>query len=183
MTSWRRWNICSFKIAAINIHPKFFVKRDRWGSSRAQFSINITTNNEKDLEYYFLVVEFSKNTNFSKCSECIVLKAQMKTMTTKELEEKAWARLKKHNKLVMCGRYCYYAHRIMSERYPKEYLSIIHDKTVKTKTLVPRLRVKSKSVPRTNLGLSLIGMLTHGHSTEGFGHFSLRFAHGITIYH
>ena len=63
---------------------------------------------------HFPYVAFSKNTNFNKCIECIVLKAQMKTSTTKELEEKAWARLKKHNKIVMCGRYCYYAHRIMS---------------------------------------------------------------------
>ena len=38
---------------------------------------------------HFLDVAFSKNTNFSKCSECIVLKAQMKTSTTKELEENA----------------------------------------------------------------------------------------------
>ena len=45
----------------------------------------------------------------------------------KELEEKERARLKKHNKIVMCGIYCYYAHRIMSEWYPKGYLSIIHD--------------------------------------------------------
>ena len=67
---------------------------------------------------HFPDVAFSKNTNFSKCSECIVLKAQMKTSTTKELEEKARARLKKHNNIVMCGRYCYYAHIIMLERYP-----------------------------------------------------------------
>ena len=97
---------------------------------------------------HFPDVPFSKNTNFSKC---IVLKAQMKTTTTKELEEKARARLTKHNKIVMCGRYCYYAHRIMSNQYPKEYLSIIHDKMEKTKTSIPRLRVKSKSDAGTNL--------------------------------
>jgi hypothetical protein len=125
----------------------------------------------------FRDVAFSKNTNFSKCSECIVLKAQMKSATTKELEEKARGRLKKHNKIVMCGRYCYYAHRIMSERFPKEYLSIIHDKMDKTKTSIPRLRVKSKSIVGTNLGLSLTGMLTHGHKAGGFGHFSLPFVH------
>ena len=106
-----------------------------------------------------------------------MLKAQMKTTTTKELEEKAQARLKKHNKIVMCGRYCYYAHRIMSERYPKEYLSIIHDKMDKTKTSIPILCVKSKSVAGTKLGLSLTGMLTHGHSIGGFGHFPLPFVH------
>ena len=94
-----------------------------------------------------------------------MLKARMKTTTTKELEEKERARLKKHNKIVMCGRYCYYAHKIMSEWYPKEYLSIIHDKMEKTKTSIPRLRVKSKSIAGTNLGLSLTGMLTHGHNT------------------
>ena len=60
-----------------------------------------------------------------------MLKAQMKTTTTKELEEKERARLTKHNKIVMCGIYCYYAHRIMSKRYPKEYLRIIHDKMAK----------------------------------------------------
>ena len=38
---------------------------------------------------HFRDVAFSKNTNFSKCSECIVLKAQMKSTTTIELEEKA----------------------------------------------------------------------------------------------
>ena len=63
----------------------------------------------------------------------------------------------------------------MSERYPKEYLSIIHDKMDKTKTSIPRLRVKSKSVAGTNLGLFFTGRLTHGHSTGGFGHFSLPF--------
>jgi hypothetical protein len=111
---------------------------------------------------HFRDVAFSKNTNFSKCSECIVLKAHMKSTTIKELEEKARGRLNKHNKIVMCGRYCYYSHRIMSERFPKEYLSIIHDKMDKTKTSIPRLHVKSKSIAGTNLGLSLTGMLTHG---------------------
>ena len=38
---------------------------------------------------HFPDVSFSKNTKFSKCRECIMLKAQMKTTTTKELEEKA----------------------------------------------------------------------------------------------
>lgn len=90
----------------------------------------------------FRDVAFSKNTNFSKCSECIVLKAQMKSTTTKELEEKAQGRLKKHKKIFMCGIYCYYAHRIMLEQFPKEYLSIIHDKMEKTKTSIPRLHVK-----------------------------------------
>ena len=126
---------------------------------------------------HFRDVAFSKNTNFSKCSECIVLKAQMKSATTKELEERARGRLNKHNKTIMCGRYCYYAHIIMSEWFPKEYLSIIHDKMDKTKTSIPRLRVKSKSIVGTNLGLSLTGMLTHGHNTRGFGHFSLPFVH------
>jgi len=56
-------------------------------------------------------------------------------------------------------------------------LSIIHDKMDKTKTSIPRLRVKSKSVAGTNLGLSFTGMLTHGHNTGGFGHFSLPFVH------
>lgn len=98
-------------------------------------------------------------------------------MTTKELEENAQARLKKHNTIVMCGRYCYYDHKIMSGRHPKEYLSIICDKIDKTKTSIPILRVKSKFVEGTNLGLSLIGMLTHGHNIVGFGHFSLPFVH------
>ena len=53
MKIWRRWNVFSFKIAAINVHPKFFVKRDQWGSSRAQFFINITTNNEQYLVLIF----------------------------------------------------------------------------------------------------------------------------------
>jgi len=126
---------------------------------------------------HFRDVAFSKNTNFSKCSECIVLKAHMKSTTTKELDEKARTRLNKHNKIVMCGRHCYYAHRIMLEWYPKEFLSIIHDKMDKTKTSIPSLRVKSKFVPGTNLGLSLTCMLTHGHKTGGFGHFSLPFVH------
>ena len=93
-----------------------------------------------------------------------MLKAQMKTLTTKELEEKERARLKKHNKIFMCGRYFYYAHRIMSDQFPREYLRIIHDKMDKTKTSISRLRVKSKSIAGTNFGLSLTGMLTHGHN-------------------
>ena len=101
----------------------------------------------------------------------------MKSVTTKELEEKERDRLNKHDKTVMCGRYCYYAHKIMSEWYPKEYLSIIHDKMDKTKTAIPILCVKSKSVAGTNLGLSLTGMLTHGHSIGIFGHLSLSFVH------
>ena len=46
----------------------------------------------------------------------------------KRAGNKARARLKKCINIVMCGRYCYYAHIIMPERYPKEYLSINHDK-------------------------------------------------------
>ena len=126
---------------------------------------------------HFRDVAFSKNTNFSKCSECVVLKAQMKSTTTKELEEKARGRLDTHNKNVMCGIYCYYAHKIMLERFRREYLNIIHDKMDKTKTSIPRLRVKSKSIVGTNLGLSLKGMLTHENSTRGSSHFSLPFVH------
>jgi len=81
------------------------------------------------------------------------------------LEEKARGRLNEHNKIVMCGRNYYYAHRIMSEQFPKENLSIMHDKMDKTKTSIPRLHIKSKSIVGTNLGLSLIGMRTHGHKT------------------
>jgi len=65
----------------------------------------------------------------------------------------------------------------MLKQFPKEYMSIIHDKMDETKTSIPRLRVKSKSIVGTNLGLSLTGMLTHGHKTRGFGHFSLPFVH------
>ena len=65
----------------------------------------------------------------------------------------------------------------MSERYPKEYLSIIHDKMDKTKTSIPILRVKSKFFAGTNLVFSLTCMLTHGHNRGGFGHFSLPFVH------
>jgi hypothetical protein len=75
----------------------------------------------------------------------------------------------------MCGIYCYYAHKIMSEWFSKEYLSIIHDKMDKTKTSIPRLHVKSKFIVGKTLGLSLIGILTHGHKTGCFVHFSLPF--------
>ena len=66
----------------------------------------------------------------------------MNSSTTKELEEKERGRLNKHNKTIMCRRYYYYAHIIMSEWFPREYLSIIHDKMDKTKTSIPRLHVK-----------------------------------------
>ena len=65
----------------------------------------------------------------------------------------------------------------LSERFLKEYLSIIHDKMDKTKTSIPRLHVKSKSIVGTKLVLSLIDILTHGNKTRGFGHFSLPFVH------
>ena len=65
----------------------------------------------------------------------------------------------------------------MSERYPKEHLRISHDKIDKKKTSIPILRVKSKFVARTNLGLSLTCMLTHGHNIGGFHHLSLPFVH------
>jgi hypothetical protein len=52
--------------------------------------------------------------NFGECTECIMFKAQMESTTTKGLEEKAQAKSKKHNNIVMYGRYCYYAHKIMS---------------------------------------------------------------------
>ena len=47
----------------------------------------------------------------------------------------------------------------------------------KTKTSIPRLCVKSKSIVGTNFGFSLTGMLTHGNNTGGFGNFSLPFVH------
>ena len=63
----------------------------------------------------------------------------------------------------------------MLENFPRDYLSIILDKMDKKKTSIPRLRVKSKSIAGTNLGFLFTGRLTHGHSTGGFGHFSLPF--------
>jgi hypothetical protein len=41
------------------------------------------------MEYSFLYVTFSNKTNFSDFSECMVLKAGLKSKTTKELEEAA----------------------------------------------------------------------------------------------
>ena len=47
----------------------------------------------------------------------------------------------------------------------------------KSKTSIPRLHLKSKSIAGTNLGLSLTGILTHGHHIGGFSHLSLPFVH------
>ena len=73
-------------------------------------------------------------------------------MTTKELEEKARGRLNKHNNTVMCGIYCYYAHKIMSEQYPKEYLRIIHDKNGQNKDFNPNITCQIKICCRNKPG-------------------------------
>lgn len=68
----------------------------------------------------------------------------------------------------------YYSYRLDSQKNPSIFLSIVHDKMDKSKTSILRLEMKSKDIINfMNLPISLIGMLTHGHKTGGFGHFNL----------
>ena len=68
----------------------------------------------------------------------------------------------------------YYAWCKYFEMDPQKYLCIIHDKMDQKKTVILRLRVRSKDTDFAwQLQVSLIGMITYGHGHGHYGHFTL----------
>ena len=65
---------------------------------------------------------------------------------------------------------------LASKKYPRNYLSIVHDKMDKSKTSIPSICKRENIVSNvTDLHTSLTGMFTHGQKNGGFGHLCLSF--------
>jgi hypothetical protein len=70
----------------------------------------------------------------------------------------------------------YYDNKLSSHKSVSTYLSIIHDNINKSNNSIPRLDKKEIPISNAmNLPISLIGMLTLGCNTRGFGPFNLPF--------
>ncbi|KAL3681609.1 hypothetical protein R1sor_024565 [Riccia sorocarpa] len=102
---------------------------------------------------------------FAKCLLCV----KFTTMLQHERRSAERAKLEldreKHLKHQMSGRTVYYSHRELSTSSPSLYLSFIHDAMDLTKTIIPRLCDKVKTLMGSvqPLLLKVIGILNHGH--------------------
>ena len=122
----------------------------------------------------FKHVTLSKTSEFSKCSTCSRIKAQLGSTKDQEERENLMEERRFHMLQQQSCRNVYYTWRTYSQMQPQKYLCIIHDKMDQKKTAIPRLRVKSKEYDSAyQLQVSLTGMITHGHGQGHYGHFSL----------
>ena len=68
----------------------------------------------------------------------------------------------------------YYSHILASQKNPKSYLSIVHEKMDKPNISITRMRKKEKDFTNVmNLPISLTKMLKHEHEAGGLFQFSL----------
>ncbi|KAL3687735.1 hypothetical protein R1sor_014044 [Riccia sorocarpa] len=109
---------------------------------------------------------------FAKCDDCLLF-MNMLLRERRSAERAKWEhRREMHLKHQMSGRNEYYSHREMSTRTPSLYLSFIHDAMDHTKTYVPRLSDKLKSLMGhvTPLPLKVVGIINHGHEPNVVAH-------------
>ena len=112
----------------------------------------------------FKHVTLSKTSEFSKCSICTGIKAQLSGTKVQEERDRLMEERRKHMLQQQSCRNLYYTWRRFSQMIPKKYLCIIHDKMDQKKTAMPRLEITSKDVDSAwKLQVSLNGMITHGH--------------------
>ena len=121
-------------------------------------------------------VAIAKNNFFAKCNECISIQNKLKGTTDPDEEKELRETQVAHYKYLTSCRQVYYSHRLASHTNPNSYVSIVHDKMDKSKTSIPRMGKRAKVFSNVmNLPISLTSMLTYGHKTGGYGHFSLSF--------
>ena len=94
----------------------------------------------------FKHVILSKMSEFSKCSICTGIKAQLSGTKVQEKQDKLMEERRKHLLQQQSYRNVYYAWRRSSQMSPKKYLCIIHDKMDHKKTTIPRLEITPKDV-------------------------------------
>ncbi|KAL3678715.1 hypothetical protein R1sor_021671 [Riccia sorocarpa] len=112
---------------------------------------------------------------FAKCETCIHC-MNMLHRERRSAERSKWEHLREmHLKHQMSGRNVYYSHRQLSTAEPTVYLSFIHDAMDLTKTIIPRLSEKHKSLMGQvqPLPLKVIGILNHGHEPSVVAHVSV----------
>ncbi|KAL3697545.1 hypothetical protein R1sor_011621 [Riccia sorocarpa] len=109
---------------------------------------------------------------FAKCADCI-LYMNMLHRERRSAERANWEhRREMHLKHQMSGRTVYYSHRELSSINPSQYLSFIHDAMDLSKTIIPRLNDKVKTLMGQvkPLPLKLVGILNHGHEPSVVAH-------------
>lgn len=123
----------------------------------------------------FANYSFHKRSAFAKCKDCISLKARLMKEKVPEKRVELEEEREVHNNGQMSRRHLYYANRILAQKYPDRYLSIIHDKMDQQKTGLPKMvnALKSMTSGCIALPMALTGMLIHGRNPGIYGHFSL----------
>ncbi|KAL3679273.1 hypothetical protein R1sor_022229 [Riccia sorocarpa] len=112
---------------------------------------------------------------FAKCETCIHY-MNMLHKERRSAERSKWENLREmHLKHQMSGRNVYYSHRQLSTVEPTVYLAFIHDAMDLSKTIIPQLSEKYKSLMGQvqPLPLNVIGILNHGHEPSVVAHVSV----------
>ncbi len=122
-------------------------------------------------KYHFNVNVQKRGSTFAKCIVCeslknLISKVGKNSASAKEHEFK----LKRHNKHGESCRHFYHSWKVESIPSKEEFLCIIHNKMDHSKIVLPRLQVKNKMVEvgLSQLPITLIGMIVHGHGDEAF---------------
>jgi hypothetical protein len=118
--------------------------------------------------------------NFIRCSTCDKLHSFQRTVILGSQATMLWAqKLKLHLNSAMAHRELYSANRYRSRLFPRECVTIMHDKMDHAKTMSPVFLHKTKQWGGLmKLLVSITGMLAHGHGDVCYAHYGLDiFAH------
>ncbi|KAL3694844.1 hypothetical protein R1sor_008495 [Riccia sorocarpa] len=123
----------------------------------------------------FLNYGIHNSSAFAKCAQCIYF-MNMLHRERRSAQRAKWEHQREmHLKLQMSGRTVYYTHMELSSTTPNLYLSFIHDAMDHSKTIIPRLTNKVKSLMDQvqSFPLKVVGILNHGHEPGVVAHVSV----------
>ena len=121
-------------------------------------------------------LEFStkkRGDNFARCDDCDDVKRMRSAcIRGSGAYDVCQKRLDMHIAGQRAHRELYYANRFLSEKEPRKYVTIIHDKMDHSKTSSPHFSHKNKHMDSfMKLPISVTGMIAHGHGDIRYAHY------------
>ena len=113
--------------------------------------------------------------SFACCGTCDEYKQLRSACTPMSIQREKWEKvLENHLAGQKAHRELYYAHRYISEEYPKKMVTIIHDKMDHSKIASLHFSHKSKATESfMKLPVAITRMIVHGHGDVRYAHYGL----------
>jgi len=107
-------------------------------------------------------ITISKNTKFTKCGICTLIKEARYTTKDIDLRKQLAELIILHNDQQMKERKKYYKHKHKAKENPSKYCSLILDGMDQHKTCIPHVLIDSKNVPSHFFKTHITGVMSHG---------------------